>query len=94
MNPCARCAPPFSPQHNIQPIDIVVVNLYPFRQTVTAANKPSYEVGGAAAAAGAAAWCCSVAQCHWTCASQVAAVAAAGCLFIPSCRHPLPAGGC
>ncbi|KAI7839570.1 hypothetical protein COHA_006696 [Chlorella ohadii] len=31
-------------QHNIQPIDIVVVNLYPFRQTVTAANKPSYEV--------------------------------------------------
>ena len=30
-------------QHNIQPIDIVVVNLYPFRQTVTAANKPSYE---------------------------------------------------
>ena len=42
-----RCPPPNSPlpvvQHNIQPIDIVVVNLYPFRQTVTAANKPSYE---------------------------------------------------
>lgn len=31
-------------QHNIQPIDIVVVNLYPFRQTVTAANAPTYEV--------------------------------------------------
>jgi hypothetical protein len=30
--------------HDISTIDIVVVNLYPFRQTVTAANKPSYEV--------------------------------------------------
>lgn len=32
-------------EHSIQPIDIVIVNLYPFRQTVTAATKPSYEVG-------------------------------------------------
>ena len=31
-------------QHNITPIDLVIVNLYPFRQTVTAAAKPSYEV--------------------------------------------------
>jgi hypothetical protein len=31
-------------QHSITPIDVVVVNLYPFRQTVTAADKPSYEV--------------------------------------------------
>ncbi|EFN54652.1 hypothetical protein CHLNCDRAFT_24638 [Chlorella variabilis] len=31
-------------EHSITPIDIVVVNLYPFRQTVTAANAPSYEV--------------------------------------------------
>ena len=30
-------------QHNIAPIDVVVVNLYPFRQTVTAAQAPSYE---------------------------------------------------
>ena len=30
--------------HDISTIDIVVVNLYPFRQTVTAASKPSYEV--------------------------------------------------
>jgi len=30
--------------HGIQLIDIVVVNLYPFRQTVTAASAPSYEV--------------------------------------------------
>jgi phosphoribosylaminoimidazolecarboxamide formyltransferase/IMP cyclohydrolase len=30
-------------QHNIAPIDVVVVNLYPFRQTVTAAQTPSYE---------------------------------------------------
>ncbi|DBA77368.1 hypothetical protein WJX79_000116 [Trebouxia sp. C0005] len=29
--------------HNICPIDIVVVNLYPFRQTVTADEAPSYE---------------------------------------------------
>jgi len=29
--------------HNISPIDIVVVNLYPFRQTVTAEQPPSYE---------------------------------------------------
>ncbi len=29
--------------HNISPIDIVVVNLYPFRQTVTAEQAPSYE---------------------------------------------------
>jgi phosphoribosylaminoimidazolecarboxamide formyltransferase/IMP cyclohydrolase len=32
-------------EHSITPIDIVIVNLYPFRQTVTAATKPSYEVG-------------------------------------------------
>ena len=31
-------------KHGIAPIDLVVVNLYPFRQTVTAASKPSYEV--------------------------------------------------
>lgn len=30
--------------HNITPIDLVIVNLYPFRQTVTADNKPSYEL--------------------------------------------------
>lgn len=30
-------------QHNISPIDVVVVNLYPFRQTVTAEQSPSYE---------------------------------------------------
>ena len=29
--------------HNISLIDIVVVNLYPFRQTVTAEQAPSYE---------------------------------------------------
>lgn len=33
-------------KHAISPIDIVIVNLYPFRQTVTAASKPSYEVRG------------------------------------------------
>ncbi len=31
-------------EHNIQPIDIVIVNLYPFRATVTAEQAPSYEV--------------------------------------------------
>ncbi|KAI3423824.1 hypothetical protein D9Q98_009660 [Chlorella vulgaris] len=31
-------------EHSITPIDIVIVNLYPFRQTVTAATQPSYEV--------------------------------------------------
>ncbi len=31
-------------KHGIAPIDLVVVNLYPFRQTVTAASKPSFEV--------------------------------------------------
>lgn len=31
-------------KHGIGTIDIVVVNLYPFRQTVTAAQKPAYEV--------------------------------------------------
>lgn len=31
-------------EHGIKPIDIVVVNLYPFRQTVTSNSKPSYEV--------------------------------------------------
>ena len=30
-------------QHSISPIDVVVVNLYPFRQTVTAQQAPSYE---------------------------------------------------
>lgn len=30
-------------QHSITPIDVVVVNLYPFRQTVTAQQAPSYE---------------------------------------------------
>lgn len=30
-------------QHGIATIDLVIVNLYPFRQTVTAATKPSYE---------------------------------------------------
>ncbi len=30
-------------EHKISPIDIVVVNLYPFRQTVTAEQAPSYE---------------------------------------------------
>lgn len=29
--------------HKITPIDVVVVNLYPFRQTVTAEQAPSYE---------------------------------------------------
>ena len=29
--------------HKIAPIDVVVVNLYPFRQTVTAQQAPSYE---------------------------------------------------
>lgn len=33
-------------QHGIATIDLVIVNLYPFRQTVTAATKPSYEVSG------------------------------------------------
>jgi hypothetical protein len=36
-------------KHGISPIDLVVVNLYPFRQTVTAASKPSYEVRSCAA---------------------------------------------
>ena len=40
-------------EHSITPIDIVVVNLYPFRQTVTAANAPSYEVR---AAGGRSSW--------------------------------------
>lgn len=31
-------------KHSIEPIDLVVVNLYPFRATVTAAAKPSYDV--------------------------------------------------
>lgn len=46
MPPLTHTPHPLLPallQHNIQPIDIVVVNLYPFRQTVTAADKPSYE---------------------------------------------------
>lgn len=30
-------------EHHISPIDVVVVNLYPFRQTVTAEQSPSYE---------------------------------------------------
>ena len=30
-------------QHSISPIDVVVVNLYTFRQTVTAQQAPSYE---------------------------------------------------
>lgn len=30
-------------EHSISPIDVVVVNLYPFRQTVTAEQAPSYE---------------------------------------------------
>lgn len=30
-------------EHSISPIDVVVVNLYPFRQTVTAQQAPSYE---------------------------------------------------
>lgn len=30
-------------EHRISPIDVVVVNLYPFRQTVTAEQSPSYE---------------------------------------------------
>lgn len=30
-------------EHKISPIDVVVVNLYPFRQTVTAEQSPSYE---------------------------------------------------
>lgn len=29
-------------EHHISPIDVVVVNLYPFRQTVTAEQSPSY----------------------------------------------------
>lgn len=32
-------------EHNIQPIDVVVVNLYPFRQTVTSEPPPSFDVG-------------------------------------------------
>ena len=31
-------------QHSIGTIDVVVVNLYPFRQTVTAAHAPTYDV--------------------------------------------------
>ena len=31
-------------QHSIGTIDVVVVNLYPFRQTVTAAQAPTYDV--------------------------------------------------
>ncbi len=31
--------------HNISPIDVVVVNLYPFRATVTATPPPAFEVG-------------------------------------------------
>lgn len=30
-------------EHKIAPIDVVIVNLYPFRQTVTAEQAPSYE---------------------------------------------------
>ena len=30
-------------EHHISPIDVVIVNLYPFRQTVTAEHAPSYE---------------------------------------------------
>ena len=30
-------------EHKISPIDVVIVNLYPFRQTVTAQQAPSYE---------------------------------------------------
>ena len=30
--------------HKIQPIDLVVVNLYPFRKTVTATPPPAFEV--------------------------------------------------
>ena len=30
--------------HKIQPIDLVVVNLYPFRKTVTASPAPAFEV--------------------------------------------------
>lgn len=30
--------------HNIRPIDVVVVNLYPFRATVTAAQAPTFDV--------------------------------------------------
>lgn len=33
-------------KHGIGTIDVVVVNLYPFRQTVTAEQKPPYEVRG------------------------------------------------
>lgn len=33
-------------QHGIATIDLVIVNLYPFRQTVTAATKPTYEARG------------------------------------------------
>lgn len=32
-------------EHNIAPIDIVVVNLYPFRSTVTAEPAPAFDVG-------------------------------------------------
>ena len=31
-------------QHSIGTIDVVVVNLYPFRQTVTAAQAPMYDL--------------------------------------------------
>ena len=31
--------------HKIDPIDLVVVNLYPFRKTVTATPPPAFEVG-------------------------------------------------
>ena len=30
--------------HKIEPIDLVVVNLYPFRKTVTATPPPAFEV--------------------------------------------------
>ena len=33
-------------QHQIAPINIVIVHLYPFRQTVTAEQAPAYEVRG------------------------------------------------
>ena len=59
-------------QHNITPIDVVVVNLYPFRQTVTAAKAPSFDVRGRGTAglcglpAGALMGCLQIfaASCH------------------------------
>jgi phosphoribosylaminoimidazolecarboxamide formyltransferase / IMP cyclohydrolase len=44
-------------QHGIGAIDVVVVNLYPFRATVTAAQAPSFDTAIENIDIGA--WCCT-----------------------------------